>query len=394
MKERLVAGNAIRLLKNGEQYFPALESAIDRAEKEIFLETYIYEVDRAGISIGDALMRAAARGVSVHLLIDGFGSRKLPESFVTTLKEAGVEVLFFSQKISPWTLRRSRLRRLHRKLSVFDGKRAFVGGINIIDDRNIPGIPIKGDNIPPRFDYSVEISGPLVADIHHSVKHLWMLRAWMQMRKPGTGKFLPETRIHAGNQNAAFIVRDNFRHRRNIELAYLRAIASAKREIVIANAYFFPGISFRHALVDATSRGVRVVLLLQGKMEYLLLHYATRALYGKFLDSGIEIYEYHRSLMHAKVAVIDGHWTTIGSSNIDPFSLLLAREANVVIQDESFAAELREDLEKAIREDSKRLLPDSWEKQPLSTRFMTWLSYGMVRFLTGMAGYGRDHEFR
>ncbi|HQT27530.1 MAG TPA: phospholipase D-like domain-containing protein, partial [Burkholderiales bacterium] len=286
------------------------------------------------------------------------------------------------------------LRRLHRKLAVIDAKTAFVGGINIIDDRNIPGIPIKGENIPPRFDYAIAVEGPLVSEIHHSVRNLWILRAWMHFQRPWHESFMPKEQERPGSQLAAFLTRDNLRHRRNIELAYLHAIGSAKKEIVVANAYFFPGLSFRHALVDAASRGVRVILLLQGKVEYLLLHYATRALYGNFLDSGIEIYEYHRSLMHAKVAVIDSHWTTVGSSNIDPFSLLLAREANVVIRDETFASELRKSLFESIEQDSTRLHPDSWARQPLPRRMLTWLSYGLVRFLTGMAGYGRDHEFR
>lgn len=394
MTEHFVSGNAIRLLKNGEEYFPALENSIDSAVHEVFLESYIFEHDLAGIRIGEALKRAARRGASVHLLIDGFGSRTLPEKFVDEMQQEGVHVLFFGQRTSPWTLRRSRLRRLHRKLAVIDAKIAFVGGINIIDDRNIPGIPIKGENIPPRFDYSIEVAGPLVSEIHHSVKSLWMLRAWMHFQKPWKESFSPKTHEKPGKQLAAFLVRDNLRHRRNIELAYLRAIGSARHEILIANAYFFPGLGFRHALVDAAKRGVRVVLLLQGKVEYLLLHYATRALYGNFLDSGIEIHEYHRSLMHAKVAVIDNHWTTVGSSNIDPFSLLLAREANVVIKDDAFASELKTSLMEAIEKDSARLMPDSWAKQPLATRIMTWLSYGLVRFLTGMAGYGRDHEFK
>lgn len=394
MTEQFVSGNAIKLLKNGEDYFPSLESAIDSAAHEVFLETYIFEYDRAGIRIGKALSRAAQRGVSVHLMVDGFGSRTLPEPFVAEMEQAGVHVLFFGQRTSPWTLRRSRLRRLHRKLAVIDAKIAFAGGINIIDDRNIPGIPIKGESIPPRFDYAIEIRGPLVSEVHHSVKNLWILRAWIHFQKPWQENFSPKLQERPGNQLAAFLVRDNLRHRRNIELAYLRAIGSAKREIIIANAYFFPGLGFRHALVDAASRGVRVVLLLQGKVEYLLLHYASRALYGNFLDSGIEIHEYHRSLMHAKVAVIDSHWTTVGSSNIDPFSLLLAREANVVIKDDAFASELRKSLFESIENDSSRVHPDRWARLPLSTRMLTWFSYGLVRFLTGMAGYGRDHEFR
>ncbi len=140
--------------------------------------------------------------------------------------------------------------------------------------------------------------------------------------------------------SAAFVVRDNFRHRRDIETAYMRAIEQAESEIILAHAYFLPGLDFRHALINAAGRGVRVVLLLQGRVEYLLQHYATRALYGNLLDGGIEIYEYRKSFLHAKVAVIDGHWATVGSSNIDPYSLLLSREANVVVDDEAFGATL------------------------------------------------------
>ena len=163
--------------------------------------------------------------------------------------------------------------------------------------------------------------------------------AWSRFRK-GTvrGGTLPVSTFAGGQMSAAFLVRDNFRHRRDIETAYMRAIEQAKSEIILAHAYFLPGLDFRHALINAAGRGVRVVLLLQGRVEYFLQHYASRALYGNFLDAGIEIYEYRKSFLHAKVAVIDGHWATVGSSNIDPFSLLLSREANVVVDDEEFGA--------------------------------------------------------
>lgn len=393
--EHFFSGNSLRLLKNGAEYFPALAAAIDGAREEIYLETYIFEYDDEGKRIGQALMRAAGRGIAVHLLLDGFGCRGLPQQVEDELTAAGVRVLFFGRQISPWTLRRSRLKRLHRKLAVVDAKIAFVGGINIIHDQHFPGIrkyPLA--EIPPRFDYAVEVRGQILAEIHGAVMRLWALRAWMHFGKRTRLDFAPRRFPPQGNQVAAFVMRDNIRHRRNIELAYLHAISQAKREIIIANAYFFPGPSIRHALTAATARGVRVVLLLQGRVEYVLLHYATRALYGNLLAAGIEIHEYHRSYMHAKVAVIDGHWATVGSSNIDPFSLLLAREANVVVRDEAFAGELRESLLAAIDNDSSRMLPDSWAKEPLKRRIMIWLSYGFVRFLMGMAGYGRDHEFR
>lgn len=187
--------------------------------------------------------------------------------------------------------------------------------------------------------------------------------------------------------NAAFLVRDNFRHRREIETAYLEAIASAKSDIFFAHAYFLPGRDFRQALIAAARRGVRVVLLLQGRVEYLLQHYATRALYGSFLDAGIEIYEYRKSFLHAKVAVIDSHWATVGSSNIDPFSLLLSREANIVVDDAEFAKTLANSLKKTVATDGSRILPDSWQLQPAIFRFMSWISYGLLRLLMMVSGY-------
>jgi cardiolipin synthase len=186
---------------------------------------------------------------------------------------------------------------------------------------------------------------------------------------------------------SAFLVRDNIRHRRDIEDAYLQAIEQARFEIILANAYFLPGLKFRNALLDAAGRGVRVVLLLQGRVEYRLLHYASHALYGSFLDAGIEIYEYHKSLMHAKVAVIDEHWATVGSSNLDPFSLLLALEANVVVDDENFAKTLKHSLEQAIKMGTRRIFANNWEARTIRLRLANWLSYGLVRFMIGMAGY-------
>ena len=192
---------------------------------------------------------------------------------------------------------------------------------------------------------------------------------------------------------SAFLVRNNFRHRRDIEDAYLQAIEQAQTEIILANAYFLPGLNFRHALMAAARRGVRVVLLLQGKMDYRLLHYASHALYGSFLDAGIEIYEYHKSIMHAKVAVIDEHWATVGSSNLDPFSLLLALEANVVVDDENFAKTLKHSLEQAIKTGARRISENTWGTQPITLRLVSWLSYGLVRFMIGIAGYAPGKQY-
>ena len=383
-----VGGNRIELLRAGIEYFPALEAACDGAKFEIYLETYIFADDATGRRIAAALARAARRGVTVCMMIDGFGSRELGEDFLLALRQAGVRALRYRPQISPWTLRRERLRRLHRKIAVIDARIAFVGGINIIDDMHTP------KQVPPRFDYAVRIEGPLLAAIHASVVSLWTLVMWTRFRRLGLTK---PVHVHAGpggTRRAAFMVRDNLRHRKDIESAYLDAIAHARVEVVIANAYFFPGMSFRRALADAAARGVRVVLLLQGRVEYVLLHYATRALYGFFLDARVEIYEYHRSFLHAKVAVIDNRWSTIGSSNIDPMSLLLAREGNVVIDDADFARELKTSLDEAMTLGAVRVDPASWQRQSLPARIMTWICYEMVRFMTGWSAYGRAKEFR
>jgi cardiolipin synthase A/B len=190
---------------------------------------------------------------------------------------------------------------------------------------------------------------------------------------------------------AAFLVRDNFMHRRDIENAYLKAIRSAKSEILIANAYFLPGLRFRHALFDAAKRGVRVVLLLQSKVEYVFLDFATHALYGSLLSHGIEIYEYHQSFMHSKVAVIDNKWSIVGSSNIDPFSLLMSLEANILVNNLHFTSQLKQSLANSIEISAHKIVIQDWTKRPYSKRILSWLAYGIVRILISIAGYANGH---
>lgn len=383
-----VNGNRITLLKGSAEYFPALAAEFDCARHEIHLETYIFEADATGRAVAGALERAARRGVAVQVLVDGFGSQDLDAALVAELRGAGVRFLIYRQRISPWTLRRARLRRMHRKIAVVDARAAFVGGINVVDDLDGAGAP------EPRFDYAVRVEGPLVARIHFVVKRLWTLVCATQLRSRwAEARAAPPPPEFRGNQRAAFVIRDNIGHRRDIEQAYLVAIAQARNEILLANAYFFPGRAFRRALVDAAKRGVRVALLLQGKAEYVLQHYASRALYGPLLDAGVEIHEYHKSILHAKVAVIDGHWATVGSSNIDPFSLLLAREANVVIEDTGFAGGLRASLLAAMAEGAEQVRRESWKDQPWAVRLFTRACYEFARFLTGVFAYGRAEEF-
>lgn len=378
-----VSGNLIRLLQNGADFFPALIAAIDAAHTEVHLETYIFNADRSANAVREALMRAARRGVRVRLLIDGVGSRELPVAWLDEVRAAGVGVLAYRPLVGRWRSNPRNLRRLHRKVAVIDARIAFVGGMNIMDDFE----PVRFG--APRLDFSVEVQGPLIAPIHHGVVHLWRLVTLTQLQaeKDGPPRIKPSWPTD-GNVRAAYVVRDNFAHRRDIERAYLAALALARDEIVIANSYFLPGRRFRKVLKKAAARGVKVCLLVQGHTDHPFFQAAARALYRDLLASGVSIHEYQASELHAKVAVIDSRWATVGSSNIDPFSLLLAREANIVVHDAAFAHDLRLRLHHAIGQ-SAALAPADWQRRPWPQRMLSWLAYGSVRFMVGLAGGGR-----
>jgi cardiolipin synthase len=379
-------GNHIELLTNGEEYFPALIAAIDAAQIEVQLETYIFEDDHTGRQVAEALSRAAQRKVAVKVMVDGFGARNFWAIFGERLTAAGVEVLVYRPEVARFRLRRHRLRRLHRKLATIDAQIAFVGGINIIDDLNTPG------QTPPRHDYAVRIEGPLLAKVHASMSWLWNLVNWVTFRQHHQTPPLcaPVTNVR-GHITAAFLIRDNLRHRHDIENAYLAAINAARHEVLIANAYFLPGRRFRQALMNAAARGVKVTLLLQGRVEYTLLHYATQALYSALLAAGVRIHEFRNGFLHAKVAVIDGHWATVGSSNIDPFSLLLAREGNVVVKHSGFAGELHDNLQRTIAAGAVEICDDCWNNQSVFQHLANWLAYSLVRLMIELLGYGGEH---
>jgi cardiolipin synthase len=377
-----VPGNRLRLLQSGAEFFPALIAAIDAAQTEIHLETYIFNADPIAEAVRDALMRAARRGVRVRVRIDGVGSRELPADWLDAPKAAGVSVLTYRPIVSGWLSNPHNLRRLHRKLAVIDARIALVGGMNLMDDFE----PVRFD--APRLDFSVEVQGPLLAPIHRHARRLWRLVALSQLQ-PGERKTLIKpTWPTDGHMRAAFVVRDNFAHRRDIERVYLAALALARQEIILAHGYFLPGHRFRTLLKKAAARGVQVTLLVQGHTDHPFFQAAARALYRDLLAAGVKIYEYQPSELHAKVAVVDGHWATVGSSNIDPFSLLLAREANIVVDDPAFGRDLRQRLQKAISQ-STELDPADWQRRAWPRRMLSWMAYVGVRLMVGMVGAGR-----
>jgi cardiolipin synthase len=380
-----LAGNQLRLLYNGNHYFPFLLRALREAKREIFLESYIFAHDQTGQEVMDALVAAALRGVEVKLHLDGFGAAEFPEKWRRRLLDAGGYVLFFRPGARHFSLNRAQLRRLHRKLVVIDGEIAFVGGINVINDFNQ-----SPAGLPPRYDYAVEVRGPVVARMHRAADELWRQTAWVHLKKDWAhrSRVHPDGKSAKGQTAAQFVIRNNLRHRRDIEHQYRMAIDTARHEIIIANAYFLPGYGFRHALMAAAQRGVRVVLLLQGRVDHLVLHYASQGLYRQLLSAGVEIYEYRRGFMHAKVATIDGRWSTVGSSNIDPFSLLVAREANLFVRDMSFASLLRGDLRRVLRDYAIRIQLDDLRRVGLFQRMAQWICYGCVRLAMSLSGYG------
>ena len=389
-----VQGNLVDLLCNGQEYFPALIEAIDLARVHVVLETYIYADDDVGASVTEALIRAAQRGVDVRLVVDGFGAGDMPATLANRLLDGGVRLEVY-RPVRGFKLARRHLRRLHRKLAVIDDKVAFVGGINIIDDHNHG--PLDLPEMGPRYDFAVRVRGPLVAQIALASARLWFriaqrrgLRetaaAFAEVETLTTAARKARREHHQDGVSAALLLRDNLRNRRTIEREYLYALGSARHDVILANAYFLPGHKMRRALLACRERGVRVRLLLQGMVEYRLQHFATHALYARLLEAGVEIYEYEASFLHAKVAVIDDTWATVGSSNLDPFSLLLAREANVAVYGPRFAGELRARLERAMTLRSARVRPEVHARLPRLRRFANWAAYYVLRLGVVIAG--------
>ena len=370
MRAPLRAGNRIDLLDSGAAFFPALLAAIESAAEEIFLETYIYAEDATAERITHALAAASRRGVKVRIVVDGFGARDMSPRLIALLADAGAAPLVYRRPL--WWQPVRGLRRLHRKLAVVDHRVAFVGGINIIDDWNTP------HEVPPRYDYAVRIAGPLVADVDAAVWHLWRLISYASFRRLGPRR-PPAAPAPAGDMHARLLIRDNLAHRRDIEDAYLAALGAARESVLMAVAYFLPSRRVLQALRDASARGVAVRVLLQGPSDHRLMKFAAQFLYRRLIDTRVRVFEYHASFLHTKVAVVDLAWSTVGSSNLDPFSLLLSREANVEILDASFARELTASLERAMQAGAREVTGTDLERRHWVSRFAQWASFRFAR---------------
>lgn len=377
MSARWIDGNEARLLENGEAYFPAVFEAIRRADHEVILETFIVFEDDVGRQLHAALLAAAARGARVDVMIDGFGSADLSADFVRSLTDAGVRVRSFDPGGRVFGQRLNVLRRMHRKVVVVDGVRAFVGGINYSADHLADFGPMA------KQDYAVELQGPIVDEIRRFT--LGAIRADDDVAaRPQR----PPAPTGTGRVQAMFVTRDNRDHHNDIERHYRAALRSARKRVVIANAYFFPGYRLLRELRRAARRGVQVDLILQGEPDMPIVKFAAELLYQPLLRAGVHIHEYCKRPLHGKVAVVDDDWSTVGSSNLDPLSLSLNLEANVILRDADFATHLRERLQFLIDNECTAIAPQrepvrwwdawvslrNWFVFHLMRRFPVWAS--------------------
>lgn len=377
-----IGGNAVELLENGEVYFPSVFQAIAEAEHEVLIETFILFEDKVGLELQRVLIDAARRGVRIDLSVDAWGSPSLSPQYIGALADAGVQLRAFDPA-PRWSPRRLHaFRRMHRKLVVADGRVALVGGINFSADHL--------DDFGPeaKQDYAIRIEGPLAARIRGF--------AIAQLDRAGRrGRVRLPVPAPVGEAGAMFVTRDNRRHRDAIERQYRAAIRSARHEIVIANAYFFPGYRLLKAMRNAARRGVRVSLILQGQPDMPIVQVAAATLHAYLMRAGVQIHEYCKRPLHGKVALIDDDWATVGSSNLDPLSLALNLEANVVVRDRAFAQELRGSLEKLMRDECRRV---EWSE--VAARRGGWralldvVAYHVTRHFPSWAGWLPAHTPR
>lgn len=368
----------IELLQGSDEYFPKLIVAIDEARTTVYLESYLIHDDPATRRVLEALIRARQRGVAVFVLLDGFGAASEMGWVKAFMMAHEIQIEFYRPRVK-WRAPNT-WRRLHRKLVLIDEKTAFVGGINLIGDHFDLA---HGQLSRPRLDFAIRVASAVpVAAISRVMRRTWWRVSLRNAFRGSLGRLMRadrrqtelarlreawrRTRRHLRwraprarrwmSRRVRLLLRDNLRHRRDIERWYLLSIVSAQNEILIANAYFVPTFRFRQALLRAAQRGVRVRLLIQGNSDQWWTHWATQALIVELVAGGVEVYEYTESFLHAKVAVIDDA-LTVGSSNIDPFSLAFSLEANLIAEDVILANQLRQRLQSAIDRASRRLQP-------------------------------------
>lgn len=367
----LTAGNAVRLLRNGDQAFPIWLDAIDAARTRVSMEMYIFDDDRIGRRFADALCCAARRGVSVRLLYDFIGCRHDSPEFFANMRRAGV----FTFPYHPYRIWRPRfwtlLRRNHRKTLVCDGQVAFVGGINVAD----AWLPETGDGTG-WHDVAVEVKGPAVQAIEQTFLRTWNWRAKRRLR-------FKRSRVHrpapAGDVALAVIANGELVDRFSIRRAALHAIRASRERAYLVSPYFMPDVGFMNGLARAVTRGVDVRVLVPVASDNLLADLASRASFARLLKAGIRLFQ-HNPVAHSKALLVDREFVSIGSYNFDHRSLIYNLELVVNALDrecnEALAATLLEDMAAGTE-----IRWEDFSRRPLLERILERLAYGLRHWL-------------
>lgn len=388
-QDRWQSIDSLDLLEGGKNYFAVVEAAFEKAQKSIYLETYIFSVDEQGKKIAALLIAAAKKNIDVKVIVDWFGSS--PFEFESEFNQSGVQLNYYNPGwFGPFGFSRT-----HRKIIIVDEREIFLGGINICEDtRNSYGQLLNG----VRWDLAFRATGSIVAKVHATFLRQWqrlqpnamhpreILKRIFEQEIPwGSHQFLG---LRQGNHSGiALVARDNLHHRRDIEKASLKAIGQSQDEIWLVTPYFLPGRRLRKALVHASERGVTVKLLV-GKDEFRMLNLAVPTLYGQLLRANISIYEYPNGLLHAKALVVDGRWATLGSSNFDHFSFLLNHEANLIVRNHQVIDEIRCKINDQVTTLACRVRSEIFEKRPFYEKLTNWISYIFVRFILSLITAG------
>jgi cardiolipin synthase len=363
-----VAGNRVALLVDGGAFFKAVDEAIASAQRTVFVETYILRADKTGWRVANALADRARAGVECALVYDAYGSLGLDSALIDFLREAGVKTLDY-RPISPfrgiWPWRK----RIHRKSVIVDARIGIVGGQNICDDYAAVEDGGKGWR-----DTSVRVEGPAVVQLEAMFRRLWAESRGQELT---TSSHTPEA--YAEGHQVRFLGNFARRDRAFIRKAYILAILGAERRIRICNAYFVPDRVLTRALIRAARRGVRVEIIIGAATDVTAVLHMSRGLYSRLLLNGIKVYEWHDRILHAKTAVIDGEWSTIGSSNLDNLSSFRNLEVNATILGERIGGALDDQFE-IDRARSTAILPELWARRPWVQRIIEWF-FGHFRGL-------------
>jgi cardiolipin synthase len=375
----LTRGNTVVLLADGQSAYAAMFAAIRNARDHINLESYIIEDDETGRKFSELLLQKQAEGVQVNIIYDSLGSMNTPASFFQQLQNGGIQVVEFNP-INPLNARSTwgLSRRDHRKILIVDGTTAIIGGINISKVYSSTPLQHKQDNKSPIHwrDTDIQVEGPAVAEFQKLFLDTWMNQ---KEAKPTRRNYFP-VQTESGKALVRVIGSTPGENNRIPFIVYVTAILSAEHSIHMTNSYFIPDDQTVTALTDAARRGVDVKIVLPGITDSQLALHAQRYYYSKLLESGVKLYEHSTSLLHAKTAVIDNIWSTVGSTNLDYLSLLHNDEVNAVILNHAFAVQM-ENMFAGDLADSRQIQWDEWKNRPVLPRVREWFIHLFGRLL-------------